>query len=85
MRKARGNTIRRCINPHDIPNAFAASISIIALDELLRWSKVAAETSKQPFTFYLAAAAIYLFLTILSDLVRNYFEAKANRGIAPHA
>jgi len=60
-------------------------ISIIALDELLRWSKVAAETSKQPFTFYLAAAAIYLFLTILSDLVRNYFEAKANRGIAPHA
>ncbi len=60
-------------------------ISIIALDELLRWSKVAAETTKQPFTFYLAAAAIYLVLTILSDLIRNYFEVKANRGIAPHA
>lgn len=60
-------------------------ISIIALDELLRWSKVAAETTKQPFTFYLAAAAIYLLLTIVSDIVRHYFEMRANRGIAPHA
>ncbi len=60
-------------------------ISIIALDELLRWSKVAAETTKQPFTFYLVAAAIYLTLTILSDLVRNYFETRANRGVLPHA
>ncbi len=56
-------------------------ISVIALDELLRWSKVAAETTKQPFTFYLVAAAIYLFFTILSDLVRNYFEIRANRGV----
>ncbi len=42
-------------------------ISIIALDELLRWSKVAAETTKQPFTFYITAAVIYLLLTIFSD------------------
>ena len=60
-------------------------ISIIALDELLRWSKVAAETTKQPFTFYIAAACIYLVLTIFSDVIRNYFETKANWGIAPHA
>jgi len=56
-------------------------ISIIALDELLRWSKVAAETTKQPFTFYIAAALIYLLLTVLSDLARNYFETRANRGV----
>lgn len=56
-------------------------ISVIALDELLRWSKVAAETTKQPFTFYIAAAIIYLLLTILSDLIRNYFENRANRGV----
>lgn len=60
-------------------------ISIIALDELLRWSKVAAETTKQPFTFYITAACIYLTLTVFSDLIRHYFEVKANRGIAPHA
>lgn len=56
-------------------------ISVIALDELLRWSKVAAETTKQPFTFYITAAIIYLIFTVLSDLVRNYFENRANRGI----
>ncbi|MDJ0881691.1 MAG: ABC transporter permease [Gammaproteobacteria bacterium] len=56
-------------------------ISIIALDELLRWSKVAAETTKEPFTFYIAAAIIYLLLTILSDIARNYFETRANRGV----
>ena len=59
-------------------------ISIIALDELLRWSKVAAETTKQPFTFYIAAAAIYLLMTIVSDIARNYFEQRANRGVAAH-
>ena len=56
-------------------------ISIIALDELLRWSKVAAETTKEPFTFYIAAAIIYLILTVLSDIARNYFENRANRGV----
>jgi len=59
-------------------------ISIIALDELLRWSKVAAETTRQPFTFYLVAAGIYLSMTILSDQVRHRFETRANRGIQAH-
>lgn len=56
-------------------------ISIIALDELLRWSKVAAETTKQPFTFYITAALIYLFFTVVSDIVRHRFEQRANRGV----
>ncbi len=59
-------------------------ISIIALDELLRWSKVAAETTRQPFTFYIVAALIYLFMTILSDALRHHFENRANRGIIAH-
>lgn len=59
-------------------------ISVIALDELLRWSKVAAETTKQPFTFYLAAAVIYLLLTIMSDILRQRFEKRANRGVLSH-
>jgi len=59
-------------------------ISIIALDELLRWSKVAAETTHQPFTFYLVAAAIYLSMTIVSDFLRHHLENYANRGIIAH-
>lgn len=56
-------------------------ISIIALDELLRWSKVAAETTKQPFTFYITAAVIYLLFTMVSDVIRHRFEVRANRGV----
>ena len=59
-------------------------ISIIALDELLRWSKVAAETTRQPFTFYLVVAAIYLTMTILSDWLRHRLEQHANRGVIAH-
>jgi His/Glu/Gln/Arg/opine family amino acid ABC transporter permease subunit len=56
-------------------------ISVIALDELLRWSKVAAETTKQPFTFYIVAALIYLLFTMLSDIIRHRFERRASRGV----
>lgn len=56
-------------------------ISVIAIDELLRWSKVAAETTKEPFTFYLVAALIYLLFTLLSDIVRHRLELRASRGV----
>lgn len=56
-------------------------VSVVALDELLRWSKVAAETTSRPFTFYIAAAVIYLFFTIISDVGRHYAEKRANRGV----
>lgn len=56
-------------------------ISIIALDELLRWSKVAAENTKQPFTFYAVAAVIYLLLAIVSDVARLRMERWASRGV----
>ena len=56
-------------------------ISVIALDELLRWSKVAAETTKQPFTFYAVAAIIYLAMAIVSDWGRARLERAANRGV----
>ena len=56
-------------------------ISVIALDELLRWSKVGAESTRQPFTFYIAAAVIYLLMTAVSDLFRQRLEARASRGV----
>ena len=56
-------------------------VSVIALDETLRWSKVAAERTGLPFSVYLFAAAIYLVLTILSDAGRARLEAWSNRGV----
>jgi len=56
-------------------------VSVIALDETLRWSKVAAERTEEPFTLYLFAAAIYLALTIVSDFWRHRLELLASRGV----
>ncbi len=56
-------------------------VSVIALDETLRWSKVAAERTGLPFSVYLFAAAIYLVLTILSDAARSRLELWSNRGV----
>ncbi len=56
-------------------------VSVIALDELLRWSKVAAERTGQPFTFYITAAALYLLMTIVSDIGRQRLELRASRGV----
>lgn len=56
-------------------------VSVIALDETLRWSKVAAERTGLPFSVYLFAAAIYLALTILSDMARSRLEMWSNRGV----
>ncbi|MGH1353387.1 MAG: ABC transporter permease [Methyloligellaceae bacterium] len=56
--------------------------AVIAFDELLRVSKVASETTRDPLTFYLAAGIIYLAMTGLSDIGRHYLERSARRGIS---
>ena len=56
--------------------------AVLAIDELLRVAKVAGEVTRQPLIFLLAAGAIYLVLTAVSDKMRATFEARANRGMA---
>ena len=56
-------------------------VSVIALDDLMRMTKVAVGVTKQPFTFYLAACLIYWALCVLSELVLARLEARANRGV----
>ncbi|WDR04495.1 ABC transporter permease subunit [Devosia rhodophyticola] len=56
--------------------------AVIALDELLRQAKVASESTLQPLVFYLAAGAIYLVLTAVSDIARHRLELGARRGYA---
>jgi len=58
-----------------------ALVSIIALDDLMRITKVAVGVTKQPFTFYLAACLIYWAMCVLSEIVLARMERRANRGI----
>jgi polar amino acid transport system permease protein len=57
-----------------------ALVSLITLDELMRKAQVAANSTKEPFTFYFAAALIYLGLTVVVMITLHGFERRANRG-----
>lgn len=58
-----------------------ALVSIIALDDLMRMTKVAAGFTKLPFNFYLAACLAYWAMSLASELVLAQLERHANRGI----
>ncbi|SFQ26290.1 polar amino acid transport system permease protein [Geopseudomonas sagittaria] len=57
-----------------------ALISVIGLEEIMRHSQIAVTASKQPFTFYLAAACIYLCLTVVAMGSLALMEKRAARG-----
>lgn len=57
-------------------------ISVVGLEELMRASAIAAGATREPFTWYLAAAALYLLMTTLSTVMLRRAEARANRGLA---
>ena len=56
-------------------------ISVTGLAELMRVSGVASGSTHQPFTFYVAAGALYLLMTVLSNRVFDAAEARATRGL----
>lgn len=58
-----------------------ALVSVIALDDLMRMTKVAAGVTKQPFLFYLTACCIYWAMSAVSEVVLARMEQRANRGI----
>lgn len=51
-------------------------VAVIAFDELLRTAKVAGETEREPFIFFLAAAVLYLLMTWISDRARKHVETR---------
>lgn len=59
----------------------SALISVTGLTELLRQSQVASGSTRQPFVFYTAAAALYLLLTTLSTWTFGKAEKTAMRGV----
>ncbi|MBB4264910.1 ABC transporter permease [Roseospira visakhapatnamensis] len=58
-----------------------ALVSVIGLEEVMRKAQFAVGATKEPFTFYLAAAVIYLGLTVISMGILAVLERRANRGL----
>lgn len=56
-------------------------MSVIQLEELMRWTDIGARNTKLPFTFYLTASFIYLGITTISMALQHRAEGWANRGI----
>lgn len=55
-------------------------VSVIGLTDLLRVGAVASGSTREPFTFYLAVALLYLVLTAISTIVLSYAERLLTRG-----
>lgn len=56
-------------------------VSVLGLEEIMRKADIAAQVTKRPFDFYVAAAAIYLVFILLSGPAFAWLEARANRGL----
>lgn len=50
--------------------------AVIALDELLRTAKVAGESEREPFLFFLAAGLLYLLMTAVSERLRQWLSQR---------
>ncbi|MEX6507475.1 ABC transporter permease [Jiella sp. M17.18] len=59
----------------------SALVSVTGVAELLRQAQVGAGSERQPFTFYFAAAVLYLVITSVSSLTFRSAESRANRGV----
>ncbi|MFN7901888.1 MAG: ABC transporter permease subunit [Holosporales bacterium] len=57
-----------------------ALVSVISVPELMRQTQVAVAATGMPFAFYIAAAGLYLMVTMVSTAVLRRGEAWARRG-----
>lgn len=62
-----------------------ALLSVIGLDDVLRKAMLAAGATREPFTFYLAAALVYLLLTTVSTVLLEWAERRYNVAYARSA
>ncbi|MBV6631697.1 MAG: ABC transporter permease subunit [Alphaproteobacteria bacterium] len=62
-----------------------AIISVVGLEELIRATDVAGRSSRMPFTFFMAAALLYLALTAVSMAGIQLLERFTMRGVRPMA
>lgn len=55
-----------------------ALVSVVGLQDIIRQASTAVAATKEPFTFYLAAACIYLILTAIATGTTHWFERLSN-------
>ena len=58
-----------------------ALVSVVGLDDLMRKSNQAAQSTREPFNFYLFAALIFLVITLVSMAILARLEKRASRGV----
>jgi polar amino acid transport system permease protein len=58
-----------------------ALLAIVGFSELTLETRQAAGTTKAYFTFFVAAATIYLMLTLVSNVAIAHIERRARRGM----
>lgn len=56
-------------------------VSVIGVTDLMRMAYVGAGSNKAPFTFYLAAAIMYLLMTIVVMQLQSKLEARSRKGL----
>lgn len=91
---SRTQTLRRILLPqmlrHALPGVAnnwlvlvkaTALVSIIGLDDLLFRAQMAASATREPFTFFLLAAVVYLVITTLSVAVLALLERRFSVGV----
>jgi polar amino acid transport system permease protein len=59
-----------------------ALVSIVGLNDLMRNTNQAAQSTREPFTFYFAASLMYLAITLVSMWLIARMESRASRGVA---
>jgi His/Glu/Gln/Arg/opine family amino acid ABC transporter permease subunit len=62
-----------------------ALVSVVGLEEVMRHAQIAVTATKQPFTFYMVAAFMYLCLTVVAMIGMYFLERRAGRGFARSA
>lgn len=90
---SRGQVLRRILLPQMIRFAIpgftnnwlvlakaTALISVVGLQDMMFKAKSAADATHQPFTFYLAVAALYLLITSVSLLLLRFLEQRYSVG-----
>jgi arginine/ornithine transport system permease protein len=58
-----------------------ALMSVVNLDELTRKAFIGSGATRDPLSFFITAAALYLLLTIVSNLGLEWLERRTSRGV----
>jgi arginine/ornithine transport system permease protein len=58
-----------------------ALVSVIGLDDMLQRAQLAASSTRQPFTFFMLAAVMYLLITTLSIALLSRLEKRFSLGL----